>query len=176
MTSLFQALDAPSPAGLEGLGGQWHENVRDALHEVLDGETLPITLAEGLTIGRSWALLGWAEGECSWAVRIRSGAVLSTVVGALALLDGGRLDQRDLSVVASLAHRAADLLGLPYSGILRKSIGRGAGPAWLRNASAALPPTHVQEGAGRDFSFERKPVTWDPRALEALLRSEEPEA
>lgn len=173
MTALLRALDESAPTGLDDVGGVWDVRIRDALARTLADPAERQRTMDGLTRERAWALLSWAEGACTWAVRRRSSALLRDVLGVLRLLDG-HLDRRDLSTVASLARRASDLLGVTFHDLLRVSVGEPPPPPWLANASPELPPTHSEVGSGDAFEFRRRPAALDATALEELLRDDRP--
>lgn len=171
MTALLFALDEPSPTGLDDLGGEWDTRVRDALATTIADRAVWDSVVVELSRDQAWILLSWAEGACSWAVRSRAPELVVSVCVALAILDG-KLDRRDLLVVATLARRAADRLDVALDDLLRDECDpRGEPlPKWIGSASDELPPTHVESGSGESFEYRRKPAEFDPTALEALLR------
>ena len=87
--------------------------------------------------------------------------------GSLVLLDQ-LLDRRDLSLVATLAHRAAKELRLPWTEIAGPAIGVlwSDLPHWILSVSTELPDTHVEVGAGASFEFRRNESAFDRVALE----------
>lgn len=172
--ALLHALNRPAPRGLKDLGGTWDIEVLDALSAVTADPADLARVSDQLTPDQKWALLGWAEGACTWAVRCRSTDLIQRVVQALSLLDG-QLDRRDILVVATLAHRAARRLGVTLEE-LSDSDQLPTGPpppAWVLGASEDLPSSYVERGEGSSFEFRREPSGFDPAALEELLNNDQ---
>ena len=129
-----------------------------------------------LSDDRAWVLLGWAESEASRAVTARRPDLLELALVAFCLLGASDLDRRDVSIVASLVRRAADLLDADYRTLLESACGRagelGAERRWLALVSAATPSTHTEVWGGSVFEFRRVPVPFDPEALKSRLLRE----
>lgn len=130
--------------------------------------------AEGLTPEESWELLGWVESAAGSVVAQERPDRVELVGFALSLLEDGPLDRREAMNLASLVHRACEVAGYDYPALVTRGA-RGAGELgrralrWLPTVSPELPPTHLEEGAGRSFTFRRVPPSFDPVALEARL-------
>ena len=169
MSKLVQALDRPSPHGLANLGGTWDTAVLEGLSAVATDPAKRDLVANELSREQAWRLLGWSEAACSWAVRTQSTDLVLLATQALTMLEG-KLDARDLLVVATLAHRAALRLGYTLADLIAlRTSAADALPAWVMNASTDLPPTHTERGKGPTFEFQRKPSGFDPAVLQALL-------
>jgi len=173
MSMLLTALDESAPTRLSDIGGSVDTGVFEALSATLAVPAEGDRVVAGLTRDQAWALLGWAEGACSWAVRVGSPEIVEGVFQSLALLDG-KLDRRDLLLVATLARRAARRLDTDLEEVARSSqlVGHPLLPEWIATATEELPSTHVEEGHGQSFAFRREPPGFDPTELWELLRDD----
>ncbi|WP_336392844.1 hypothetical protein [Klenkia terrae] len=169
--SVLRLLDAHPGNGVPAIGSPWEREVEESL---ADRDWRAAVQAEGLSRDRSWVLLGWVEDAATRVARDCHRSTLTTAAYALAMLEVGRVDRRDVLVVAALLHRAADLAGLRWDRGVEDAVARagGLGATWLPTVPAATPATHGESGAGRSFAFVRRPATFDPVALERRLDPE----
>lgn len=182
MTLLVEQLDMPSPRGLEDLGGRWDMEVLDGCRQYARLDDAPkLDVRRSMTNERSWAIVGWAEGTASLAVRWKDRELL--VLGLVGLsLFGSDFDDRDAQLVYPLFARAAELVGADIVDVtgtaaeMADSVGR----RWLLDRLKALPSrlpgTHRESGSGDKFSFERVGARWDPAAELADFLDEEDNA
>lgn len=168
MTTLLAALDRPAPSDLGDLGGVWDADIRSALSSVVNDPVERHRTMTQLSDRQAWALLSWAEGACTLAVRTQSAALIRACLQALSLVDG-TLDRHDIQIVSALAVRAADLLGTNIADVTDS---QPSLRSWIEPASPALPSSHVEFGHGSTFEFRRKRTSFDLEALERSLRDD----
>ena len=182
MIPLLEQLDAPSPHGLNDLGGAWDMAVLDGCRAFarLD-EGAKRAIREAMNRDRSWAVVGWAEGMASLAVRQRDRQLLLYGLVGLSLFDRQDFDSRDAALVYPLFVRAAELLGEDADEVtdaaaeLTDSIGRAWLLALLPAGEYRVPSTHEEHGSGATFSFRRSGESWDPMTeLGDLVESDPP--
>jgi hypothetical protein len=171
MSKLTAQLDAPSPKGLQELGGAWDAAVFDECRRftTLD-ETQKQAVRDQMSRDRSWAIVSWAEGMATLAVREGDRQrILYGLVG-LSLFDSDEIDARDVQVVYPLFVRAAERIGEDADELtgaaahLTDSVGRRWLLALLPARGHRVERSHVERGSGRDFRFERVGTDWDPEA------------
>ena len=66
---LLEALDLQSPTWHDDLGGAWDTLIEECLWPVLADRAEQQRVAEGLTKGRAWILLSWADDASNLAAR-----------------------------------------------------------------------------------------------------------
>lgn len=179
--TLLEALNRRrTPELLGELGGRWDEAVFAACRrfgQLQAGAKSEVRSSLGRS--RSWALLGWAEGMASLAVREANPERLVYGLVALSLVDRSVVDERDVLLILPLYARAAQLLGLDCRTLVATAAGVADAPGrmWLAGVafeSAALPATHREVGSGRDFVFARILEDWDPEQALAAFADPEP--
>jgi hypothetical protein len=130
-----------------------------------------------LIAGRAWSLLAWAESTATEVVRSCSRPLLESAAFAICLVGASDRDPRDVAVVGSLLRRAAVLADLDFA----ESVAAGCARAEefgalalprLLGINPAVPPTHVEQGAGASFAFRRLPADFDVDELERWLEGE----
>lgn len=169
MTGLPSLLDAPSPVGLDKLGGKWDQAILAACEQfTLLDRTAKARVRRAINRDRSWALIGWSEGMASFGVRIRSRDVLVLGLVGLSLFDQSDIDTRDAEIVYELFVRAAELILVDPSLVVKTASGLTDPPgrAWLLDRmpsrGVGVPSTHDEIGEGEDFAFHRREIEFDP--------------
>lgn len=162
-------LDAPAPRSLDDLGGVWDLAILDECRRFVEAdEQWKRAVREPMDRNRSWAIVSWAEGMASLAVREHDRQYLVLGLVGLSLFDHRDFDARDAAVVFPLFVRAAELIGEDADDItgtaakLTDSIGH----SWLLSLSPSptrrTQATHDEIGSGRSFAFRRRGDEWNP--------------
>jgi hypothetical protein len=165
MSELLASLDIPSPLGLDDLGGSWDAAIYEGCRRFAElGDDAKHEIREKIDRDRSWAIVSWAEGMASLAVREQDGNRLVYGLVGLSLFSHTDFDPRDAIVVYPLFVRAAQLIGEDPDEVTRAAAGLSdsAGRGWLlgllpadRHDGASM---HEEVGAGREFAFRRRDV------------------
>lgn len=129
--------------------------------------------ADGLDDGHSWPLLGFVEHASSLVARDGSLRLAEQAAFAVALLQDGPLDRRDVIVVADLLPRACARACLDFAAVVRAGCARAGEHGescrdWLlqRPVGASL---YDEVGEGRTFRYRRVPAEFDADDLLARL-------
>lgn len=179
MTSPLMLLDeAPSWSEVNP-ADEWFSQIDRSLRSDPDSWLSSIDRIGQLSDEHAWSLLSWIEVAASQIVRTRSRLELVTTAFAMALVLQSALDRRDCAIVASLLRRASDLVGLDFTASITEgcelagTLGRPALDLFA-HASASLPSTHTETGAGETFTFAREAPGFDVADLERWLEGDGP--
>lgn len=176
MEDLLRILDRDGPYPTDGAEGPWDRDVEAALSALMAGGTGD-RVADAMTAGRCWILLGWVERCASRLVGPGALHRLSLALFALQLLSHARaLDDRELWLVASVVRYASSGAGLDYGIALADSC-----QPWMSTAvadrfariSSDLPSTHVETVRRGRRMFDRRPSDIDMATISRKFRRRE---
>lgn len=169
MNPLATALDRPSPAALDDLGGDWDDAVLNACrHFCALDESSKEALRADMNADRIWSMIGWARRMATLSVRSDNLVPATMGLVGVSLFDQHEFDAREVLVVRSLLLRAGELIGAdPLALVQAAARGTDApGGAWLRrHGGEYADPAEmgfVERGAGSTFRFEPTDHEWDP--------------
>lgn len=167
------------PVDGQGPTSDWFARVERSLRDEPQDWLSAIARVGQMSDEHAWSLLSWIEVAASLIVRTRSPNGLVTSAFAMALVLRSALDRRDCAVVASLLRRASTLADLDFKASVTEGCNRAGaiGPParhLLVHASANLPSTHAETGAGKAFVFTRLVPGFDVSDLERWLEGDGP--
>jgi hypothetical protein len=162
VSGVFELLSQPTDERDHDVPTRWVRSIADSMSREPDRWTAAV---DELDDGRSWRLLGFVELAASLVGREGSLRLAEQAAFALALLQGGPLDRRDVIVVADLLPRACDRAGLDFAAAVRAGCARAGERGescreWLlqRPVGASL---YDEVGEGRTFRYRRVPAGFD---------------
>lgn len=170
MSGVFGLLVQPTDERDHDVPTRWVLDIADSMSQEPGRWS---AAADQLDDGHSWPLLGLVEHASSLVARDGSLRLAEQAAFALALLEGGPLDRRDVIVVADLLPRACDRAGLDFAAVVRAGCARAGERGescrdWLlrRPVGASL---YDEVGEGRTFRYRRVPAGFDADELLARL-------
>ena len=171
MSQLAARLDSLGPVGLRELGGAWDDEILIEIRRfaTLD-ESNKQAIRSEMNQDRSWAIVSWAEGMATLAVREADPQRLVYGLVGLSLFERNEFDAREAMVVYPLFVRAAELIGEKPDdlALAAAALSDSAGRLWLLERLPSeqhrIASTHSERGVGRDFRFQRLAEDWDPEA------------
>ena len=170
MSSVLDQLTKATAGRSDGIDVPWGHRLEQSMARDPGAWVEAAYVDPALGEDDAWRLLGFVEMATSVVVRERRPALVQQAALALALLEDGPLDHRDVLVVADLLPRACTLSGVD----LAQAIRHGCAPAgprglrcrrWLLQRPAATLSTWEETGSGGSSAFRRVPAGFDPDDL-----------
>lgn len=163
MTGVLDLLEIPSGPDHDGVPSVWVDWIERSLAVDPEDWVGAVRAGGGLGDDQAWRLLNFPDHAASLVVREGRPELVERAAFALALLEGSRLDRRDVMVVADLLPRACEIVGLDFTALATRGCS-AAGELgercleWLLRRTPRTPPSLYEEvGEGITFRFERAP-------------------